>query len=168
MRFKEPVCPHCRAAATAYMRSYRKNGSNKKSPARTAPGLDTRPDGVVLPTVPTEGSQDPRWRERAACRGCDPDLFFPARRGDNIPPEVRAVCGACPVRKECLAEGMDERFGVWGGVSERGRRRLRATRPRRQVAIHGSITMYSTKGCRCPECRLFYSQYMKEKRRNAS
>lgn len=72
------------------------------------------------------------FRDFGSCRGLDPDLFFP-ERGE---PSVRAkqVCGDCIVRDECLRYALDhnERYGIWGGTSERERRRLR--RDRRQAA----------------------------------
>ncbi|WP_028648688.1 WhiB family transcriptional regulator [Nocardiopsis sp. CNT312] len=68
------------------------------------------------------------WQAHAACRGMDPDLWFPAQGG-----AVRAakrVCRACPVQVNCLAEAMrrGEPYGVWGGASEEERRRFRAAR----------------------------------------
>lgn len=57
------------------------------------------------------------WRELAACRGVDPDLFF-LERGDNRGfVKAKQVCGACPVRDRCLEEAIEngEEFGVWGG-----------------------------------------------------
>lgn len=66
-----------------------------------------------------------RWQEQAACRGMDPELWF-SERGESTS-EAKEVCRCCPVRRECsefaLANG--ERFGVWGGLSERQRRRIR-------------------------------------------
>ncbi|HSP04945.1 MAG TPA: WhiB family transcriptional regulator [Acidimicrobiales bacterium] len=63
-----------------------------------------------------------------ACRGADPDLFFPDR-GESLEPAKR-ICSECVVRDECLEHALasGERFGVWGGTSERERRRLRRTR----------------------------------------
>jgi WhiB family transcriptional regulator, redox-sensing transcriptional regulator len=63
-----------------------------------------------------------------ACRGADPDLFFPDR-GESLEP-AKAVCAECVVRDECLefALAAGERFGVWGGTSERERRRIRRQR----------------------------------------
>lgn len=68
---------------------------------------------------------DRSWMDEAECRGADPRLFFPAR-GESIDP-ARSVCRACPVAVECLEHAIDqgERFGVWGGASERERRRIR-------------------------------------------
>lgn len=69
-----------------------------------------------------------RWQDRAACRGLDTELFFP-KRGE-LAGVALATCGECPVRQPCLdhALGFAERFGIWGGTSERQRRRLRAAR----------------------------------------
>jgi WhiB family redox-sensing transcriptional regulator len=70
-------------------------------------------------------SDDEDWREYAACMGVDPDLFFPVRGASTR--EAKAVCAGCPVRDECLewAFANHERFGIWGGLSERERRRIR-------------------------------------------
>jgi WhiB family redox-sensing transcriptional regulator len=73
----------------------------------------------------TDDVLDGDWRRLAACRGMDPDLFFPLRgeAGDL----AVATCASCPVRGECSAYALThgERFGVWGGLSESGRKRLR-------------------------------------------
>jgi hypothetical protein len=65
------------------------------------------------------------WMADAACRGIDPDLFFPEKGESAF--RAKAVCGRCRVRQACLAYALanNERFGVWGGLSERQRRRLR-------------------------------------------
>lgn len=65
------------------------------------------------------------WRARGACIGLDPALFFPTQ-GSPIQCAL-AVCGRCPVRLECLAWaiGHGERVGIWGGTTERTRRRVR-------------------------------------------
>lgn len=63
--------------------------------------------------------------EQAICGQVDADLFFP-ERGTSAR-EAKAVCLACPVRPECLDWALDngEMFGIWGGLTERERRRLR-------------------------------------------
>ncbi|MEM9892953.1 MAG: WhiB family transcriptional regulator [Actinomycetota bacterium] len=74
------------------------------------------------------------WWERAACKGLDTDRFFPVR-GESAA-EAEAVCAACPVTQDCLwfalGESADaprqQKFGVWGGTSERARQRLRRER----------------------------------------
>jgi WhiB family redox-sensing transcriptional regulator len=67
----------------------------------------------------------PEWRQHGACRGIDPDLFYP-ERGESLE-AAKQICAACPVRGECLDFALDlnEKFGVWGGKSERERRKLR-------------------------------------------
>ena len=69
-----------------------------------------------------------RWQERANCLGVDPDLFFPERGASTR--EAKAVCGGCEVRIECLEYALrnGEKFGIWGGMSERERRRIRRQR----------------------------------------
>jgi WhiB family transcriptional regulator, redox-sensing transcriptional regulator len=65
------------------------------------------------------------WQERALCAQTDPEAFFPEKGGSTR--EAKRICAGCEVRAECLeyALAQDERFGIWGGLSERERRRLR-------------------------------------------
>ena len=70
------------------------------------------------------------WRDHAACRHEDPDLFHPI--GTSGPTlmqteEAKAVCRRCPVREPCLrfALDMEQATGIWGGTSETDRRALR-------------------------------------------
>lgn len=72
------------------------------------------------------------WRKRGACRGLDPDIFYPI--GEDDSGEARAVCAVCPVREACLeyALAARERDGIWGGATERERRRM--IRQRRRTA----------------------------------
>ncbi len=70
------------------------------------------------------------WRQRAACRKSDPDLFFPVGSTGQSLDDInaaKAVCMSCPVRKECLEYALrtNQGVGVWGGTSEKERRRLR-------------------------------------------
>ncbi|WP_380169699.1 WhiB family transcriptional regulator [Jannaschia sp. R86511] len=67
----------------------------------------------------------PDWKDRALCAETDPEAFFPEKGGSTR--EAKRVCVSCDVRAECLdfALGNDERFGIWGGLSERERRRLK-------------------------------------------
>jgi WhiB family redox-sensing transcriptional regulator len=68
-----------------------------------------------------------RWRELAACRGNDLNLFFPGR-GESAEP-ARQVCAACPVRQPCLGYAISNAItdGIWGGLTERERRALRTS-----------------------------------------
>lgn len=67
----------------------------------------------------------PEWQEHALCAQTDPEAFFPEKGGSTR--EAKRICSRCEVRSECLeyALGHDERFGIWGGLSERERRRLK-------------------------------------------
>jgi WhiB family redox-sensing transcriptional regulator len=69
--------------------------------------------------------EEPGWQERALCAQTDPEAFFPEKGGSTR--EAKRVCGGCEVRAECLGYALehDERFGIWGGLSERERRRLK-------------------------------------------
>jgi WhiB family redox-sensing transcriptional regulator len=73
---------------------------------------------------------DMSWRDQAACRTVEPDLFFPIgtsgpARGQLA--EAKSVCHGCPVASECLAWALEtgQNSGVWGGMSEDERRQLR-------------------------------------------
>jgi len=67
------------------------------------------------------------WYSDAACKGMDVRLFFP--EVGNIPEEARSVCERCPVIDACREWGIrHEHFGVWGGLSEKERRRIRRER----------------------------------------
>ncbi len=74
------------------------------------------------------GRQEREWQGRANCMGVDPDLFFPERGASTR--EAKAVCRGCVVREDCLDYALSngEKFGIWGGLSERERRRLRRER----------------------------------------
>ena len=71
---------------------------------------------------------DESWRLDALCAETDPEAFFPEKGGSTR--EAKRVCTGCAVRIECLEYALsnDERFGIWGGLSERERRRLRLMR----------------------------------------
>ena len=65
------------------------------------------------------------WADEAKCLTAEPDTFFPEKGGSTR--EAKRICDGCPVTAECLEYALanDERFGIWGGMSERERRRLR-------------------------------------------
>jgi WhiB family redox-sensing transcriptional regulator len=73
-----------------------------------------------------EGAEEElSWQERSLCAQTDPEAFFPEKGGSTR--EAKKVCIGCEVRSECLEYALanDERFGIWGGLSERERRRLK-------------------------------------------
>ena len=65
------------------------------------------------------------WQEHALCAQTDPEAFFPEKGGSTR--EAKKICVGCEVKAECLAYALanDERFGIWGGLSERERRRVK-------------------------------------------
>jgi WhiB family redox-sensing transcriptional regulator len=72
------------------------------------------------------------WRQNAACRGVDPEIFYPA--SDEEADVAKSICAQCPARQTCLeyALACRERDGVWGGATEKERRRI--LRQRRKSA----------------------------------
>src|SRR5687767_4591368 len=79
--------------------------------------------------VDIDGQSETRtWQEYANCLGVVPDLFFPERGASTK--EAKEVCRGCVVRDECLEYALSngEKFGIWGGMSERERRRIRRAR----------------------------------------
>lgn len=120
------------------------------------------------------------WLEHAACRGKDPDIFFPeGTLTDAQADAIRATCGVCPVRRTCLqaalAEG--EENGVWGGVrfTRRGRTNIlnaqrapakpRPPRPLQPCGTYGAYQRHLLKReAPCEACRLAHNRYRHERR----
>lgn len=82
-------------------------------------------DPVLLEILAREEAEEPSWQDLALCAETDPEAFFPEKGGSTR--EAKRVCAACAVRLECLTWALDndERFGIWGGMSERERRRFK-------------------------------------------
>ncbi len=86
----------------------------------------------VIETVTGDGlpitQLDLGWQTTANCVGIDPDIFFPERGASTR--EAKALCASCKARAACLEYALEkgEKFGIWGGTSERERRRLRRIR----------------------------------------
>jgi WhiB family transcriptional regulator, redox-sensing transcriptional regulator len=74
------------------------------------------------------------WRQHARCLGADSELFYPPSDVEEAAEPAKAVCMLCPVREVCLEHAITarEKQGVWGGLTERERRRL--IRQRRRSA----------------------------------
>ncbi len=79
--------------------------------------MDMQPGELGIEPLP--------WAEDAKCLQADPETFFPEKGGSTR--EAKRICAQCTVRIECLEYALenDERFGIWGGMSERERRRLK-------------------------------------------
>jgi WhiB family redox-sensing transcriptional regulator len=65
------------------------------------------------------------WQTDSLCAQTDPEAFFPEKGGSTR--DAKKICASCEVRAQCLEYALenDERFGIWGGLSERERRKLR-------------------------------------------
>lgn len=76
--------------------------------------------------------QEAKWWDFGACRGLDSEIFYP--EDDEQAESAKAVCSTCNVQEVCLeyALSVREKAGVWGGASERDRRRI--IRQRRRSA----------------------------------
>ncbi|MGV9797972.1 WhiB family transcriptional regulator [Mycobacterium sp. NPDC003449] len=90
-------------------------------------GANGRPQLSLVPEHADvdPGDEDDQWQERALCAQTDPEAFFPEKGGSTR--EAKRICQGCEVRDRCLEYALahDERFGIWGGLSERERRRLK-------------------------------------------
>jgi WhiB family redox-sensing transcriptional regulator len=75
-----------------------------------------------------EDGLDMAWQDFANCRGANPDLFFPERGASTR--TAKSICRECTVQDQCLEFAIvsSEKFGIWGGMSERERRKIRKER----------------------------------------
>jgi WhiB family redox-sensing transcriptional regulator len=90
------------------------------------PGL--RPQSAGAPGHPDELENPLAWQSDSLCAQTDPEAFFPEKGGSTR--DAKKICTSCEVKAQCLEYALqnDERFGIWGGLSERERRRLRRAR----------------------------------------
>jgi WhiB family transcriptional regulator, redox-sensing transcriptional regulator len=98
-----------------------------------------------LVDTPTPGPDpDAGWQVHAACAGMNGDLFFPGQ-GESVK-EAKAVCVTCPVINECLDYAMTgrEKFGIWGGTTERERRSMRRRRTSHTPAVLETVRRLGT------------------------
>jgi WhiB family transcriptional regulator, redox-sensing transcriptional regulator len=109
--WREPTKP-----GIARVTDYASAGFGRAGLLVTVPGMQVKSTHIA--------AQD--WRQRAACRHADPELFFPisaAGPGRGQVAEAKAVCARCPVRPDCLSFALSTRqaHGIWGGLSEQER-----------------------------------------------
>jgi WhiB family redox-sensing transcriptional regulator len=91
-------------------------------------------------TTPAASYRDTSWRQLAACRADDPEIFFPiGKSGPALvqAQQAKAVCAHCPVRLRCLAFALDthQQHGIWGGYDETERRVLHRQRRRQDRGV---------------------------------
>lgn len=112
------------------------------------------------------GGDAPEWMAAAVCASTDPEAFFPEKGGSVR--EAKRICNGnadhppCPVKTECLAYALEhvERFGVWGGLTERERRRLLPAPEDRPTRTHDDTGI-------CPVCNHQFRSVRKHRARNA-
>jgi WhiB family redox-sensing transcriptional regulator len=95
------------------------------------------PTAAVTPA----GDRRPDWRDAAACREADPDLFFPdgdIRSARGQVKTAKLICRGCPVSATCLSWALadGQEAGIWGGLTEDERRRLHRRRPLHAPQTH--------------------------------
>ena len=104
-----------------------RHGKRGSSVGVGGPVTGTNPRLINLFAVlePAQAPEDLTWQDQALCAETDPEIFFPEKGGSTRGP--KRVCRSCDVRAECLEYALDhdERFGIWGGMSERERRQLK-------------------------------------------
>jgi WhiB family redox-sensing transcriptional regulator len=87
------------------------------------------PYALPIDPTPTPRDRDDKnplaWQTDGLCAQTDPEAFFPEKGGSTR--DAKRICASCEVRAECLEYALqnDERFGIWGGLSERERRKLK-------------------------------------------
>lgn len=111
-RRREKLCEACLPVKNAYNREWH---------MRTKDRYRRVAERLLANAVPAPVSGSP------ACRDHDPELFFPDRSALEQEEKAKAVCRRCPLRWPCLEGALDrgEQYGVWGGFSEKERRKLR-------------------------------------------
>jgi WhiB family redox-sensing transcriptional regulator len=79
----------------------------------------------VRKTSVVEDDNQLAWQADSLCAQTDPEAFFPEKGGSTR--DAKKICASCEVKSQCLDYALenDERFGIWGGLSERERRKLR-------------------------------------------
>ncbi|QWT25047.1 WhiB family transcriptional regulator [Subtercola sp. PAMC28395] len=84
-------------------------------------------DPVILGVPGVRQAEDNplAWQTDSLCAQTDPEAFFPEKGGSTR--DAKRICQTCEVKAQCLEYALqnDERFGIWGGLSERERRKLR-------------------------------------------
>jgi WhiB family redox-sensing transcriptional regulator len=123
-------------AEVSWLSDYVNGPDRSERAARAVQGMDAAPGGSAFDrTFAGQGiagllgigleADAQSWQERALCAETDPEAFFPEKGGSTR--EAKKICTGCEVKAECLEYALanDERFGIWGGLSERERRRLR-------------------------------------------
>lgn len=103
-------------------------------------------------------TEPPEWMSQAACRGLDSNIFYPDPPRRGIGRAAARVCFPCPVQDECLLWALDhEKFGTWGGTSERDREAILRGIYRKRCPVCGSGRNADTdRGQACMACGMHW------------
>ena len=102
--------------------------------ATSADSTAVRMIPIVMPAPATPFLGE--WHGRGLCVGDDPDVFFPSQGDPGT--RARQICADCAVRDNCLKFAIDaDEFGIWGGLDQNERRKLRRRQRRKEAAIYG-------------------------------
>jgi len=106
---------------------YRASSSSEPDFAPVPDNWFVDPVALGVPGVrkATADDEELAWQSDSLCAQTDPEAFFPEKGGSTR--DAKKICSSCEVRTQCLEYALqnDERFGIWGGLSERERRKLR-------------------------------------------
>ena len=93
------------------------------------------PIAIPAPDTPSLGE----WHSQGLCAGDDPDVFFPSHGDPGT--RARQICAACAVRADCLGYAIDaDEFGIWGGLDQDERRKLKRRQRRKKGAACGGTS----------------------------
>lgn len=107
-----------------------------RAPTSTTPEMQTSRTAAtsMFPSVGLDGRSDAAlsWEDRSACRGLEATIFYPDPDDEVGTDRALAVCRGCDVREHCLEHALSlrEHTGIWGGATERDRRRILRRRRR--------------------------------------
>ncbi len=134
LRLELPAKAVGRTAAQAVVYAHHWSDiSNRDALALRPTGIMTGPPN--LGTNLTDEDHPLAWQNDALCAEIDPELFFPEKGGSTL--DAKKICAICEVQEACLNYALenDERFGIWGGVSERDRRQINKGRTSPEAAL---------------------------------
>lgn len=106
---------------------------------------------------------DRTWRDESLCKGKHLDFWFPPLESSTLTPffaVAKVVCDRCPVWEDCLNDGKDEDWGMWGGLTPHERRSMNSYGGA-HIKPHGTITRFR-QGCKCSECRFAATRPLKD------
>jgi hypothetical protein len=104
-------------------------------------------------------ARDEHWRQDAACRGLPTGWFYP-EVGNSADPRALAACAACTVRDECWADGVNEQYGVWAGVTRKDRKRPPGPLPINHGTDGGYATHLRRGEVACDECKRAHASHV--------